>query len=165
MELARTPHPSCLVEQSELSSMSGSFQGLSWGGGAPAERCWPGVRPGLRPVSTQESLPTKLTVMSSHLGPNGPGAAAGGLLLYHNALGPILALVLVTGAGLQQDHGAGVLQEPTGRAERTGRGERTAKVRGDTRSFRPNSCLGRGWHEREGTGSSPASDGGRPAPL
>ena len=37
-----------------------------------------------------------------------------------NALGPILALVLVTGAGLQQDHGWGVLTvEPTGRAERT----------------------------------------------
>lgn len=44
------------------------------------------------------------------------GAAAGGLLLYHDALGPVLALVLVAGAGLQQDHGWGVLaEEPTGR--------------------------------------------------
>lgn len=43
------------------------------------------------------------------------GAAAGGLLLHHDALRPILALVLVAGAGLQQDHGRGVLaEEPAG---------------------------------------------------
>lgn len=38
-------------------------------------------------------------------------AAAGGLLLHHDALGPILALILVAGAGLQQDHRWGVLTE------------------------------------------------------
>lgn len=44
------------------------------------------------------------------------GAATGRLLLYHDALGPILALVLVTGTGLKQDHGWGLLtEEPAGR--------------------------------------------------
>lgn len=51
-------------------------------------------------------------------------AAAGGLLLHHDALGSILALVLVTGAGLQQDHGWGVLtEEPAARGEGGGGGD------------------------------------------
>lgn len=95
-----------------------------------------------------------------------PGGSGRWALLYHNALGPILALVLVTGAGLQQDHGPGVLTvEPTGRAEE-GRGERTAEGEGGETPGHSGQAAawGEGGMKGKGTGSSPASDG-RPAPL
>lgn len=54
------------------------------------------------------------------------GTAARGLLLHHDALRPVLTLILVAGTGLEQNHGWGMLtEEPTGE----GAGER-----GDNRS-------------------------------
>lgn len=87
------------------------------------------------------------------------GAAAGGLLLHHDALGPVLALVLVTGAGLQQDHGWGVLtEESAGRRVEGNRGRR------DNQLFRQKSRRQRGRSEMgTETNSSPATDWGKPS--
>lgn len=97
------------------------------------------------------------------------GAAAGGLLLHHDALGPVLALVLIAGAGLEQDHGRGVLaEEPAeGRGGERGAGRegRQRNKRGDIKLSRSKSCSWRGQPEREVglltalplTGASPLS--------